>query len=968
MHASAGSCVSRSASAADGQRQGPRVAQEPQRIEAGAPHARIGVADEVEERAARRLQAQRARGRRGRPAHARISIREQLLHALARVGDAEGRGDLDGGRAHVRIGRAQRAEEPRRGPGQGRLAEVADRRGEHRAVVERIDHLDQLPRLRPLVAAGPDRQGREAIGRRVRAVGDDLRQQFGPLAGGVVAQRLDDRGHFLRPGPGAQAAPQGREPRRDLLPDHPPEHGQPDGVVGVVQCPIERPGDRLGPPPGHGVRRARGRAISPVDPRPRRLVDAGEQIGVLSPTARVRFTAQAGDQAVDDLGLGPVGERPQRQGARRPGVRPVEERQHGGPVRRSAHRLHGRVRQGGVGMAERPVQPGRRSRPAQPADRDRDFQDDARVASVGEGGQSRGQIGVALIARQAMPGEDRVGQVGHGADGLSLDARIGIGPGQLHEFIDRGRSPRVGQDPYGVQPPPHPDAAAPDRVAHRVEPLASAAFEAHLGVEPLGVARRVEQGDLLLDLVARRVAALVRRPRRPGGRDAIDAAAAPLRLLAVRPVGHDQRAVALGDEVGRLEPVRVAVAPGGELDLLGRREAAPRSLRAIAHHRPAPFAEEQVAAILGREPRFQVAEPARGRPAAEDRERRQGLVGALGVEVRIAVIRAVEAVIDADQVVAAVVLVVAHEDVQLLVQRDVVDVPQAGREDVQVAPVGATAQDAAPVEHQAIAFGPRDVTAVVAEGQVEPAVMPDDHAVGAVEPRGVLLGRQPQARQQVAPVFRHTVAVAVADGREERGVHHEQGPVAEGEPLDRVETGRVDRRLVGVPVPVDVLDEPDLVAADDLGPEARDVVDRDEDRPGPGPGGDRRGIFHHRVAGEQGGLEAGRDLQRREPLLGFGPGPGRIVAGPRGHEGPGRQEERQGGRTRGLGHHSRASRSRCGVRQPPGLRPGVRRPRGRGAARRGAASGGRSVMPPFYGHHASEATLGRERLPDRRRW
>ena len=115
---------------------------------------------------------------------------------------------------------------------------------------------EQPPRLRALVAAGPERQGREAIGRRVRAVGDDLGQQVGRSLGGMVAQRLDDRGHLVR-APAGLAGGDRRVASRvgDLLPDHPPEHGQPDGVVGVVQCAIERPGDRLGPSPGHRVRR-----------------------------------------------------------------------------------------------------------------------------------------------------------------------------------------------------------------------------------------------------------------------------------------------------------------------------------------------------------------------------------------------------------------------------------------------------------------------------------------------------------------------------------------------------------------------------------------------------------------------------------------------------------------------------------------------------------------------------------------
>ena len=46
-----------------------------------------------------------------------------------------------------------------------------------------------------------------------------------------------------------------------------------------------------------------------------------------------------------------------------------------------------------------------------------------------------------------------------------------------------------------------------------------------------------------------------------------------------------------------------------------------------------------------------------------------------------------EAVADADLVVAAVVFVVAHEDVQLIVQGHVVDIPQMMAEDVQISPI-----------------------------------------------------------------------------------------------------------------------------------------------------------------------------------------------------------------------------------------------------------------------------------------
>ena len=134
--------------------------------------------------------------------------------------------------------------------------------------------------------------------------------------------------------------------------------------------------------------------------------------------------------------------------------------------------------------------------PAQPAEGDHDFQDDTRVAALAPAPASRAASGVARPAREAMPGEHRVGEVGHGPDGLGLDARVGVGPGQLQEFIDRGRSARAGQDPDGMQTPPHADAGPTDRVAHGGEPLGPPPFEAALGLAPLVVALRLEPGDL----------------------------------------------------------------------------------------------------------------------------------------------------------------------------------------------------------------------------------------------------------------------------------------------------------------------------------------------------------------------------------------------------------------------------------------------------------------------------------------
>src|SRR5439155_1448707 len=81
----------------------------------------------------------------------------------------------------------------------------------------------------------------------------------------------------------------------------------------------------------------------------------------------------------------------------------------------------------------------------------------------------------------------------------------------------------------------------------------------------------------------------------------------------------------------------------------------------VAHHRPPPLAEEQVAVVFGREARLQVTEPAGRRAQPQVGQGRQRFVGALVVQVRVAVVRAEEAVADADFVFAAVVLVVADE-------------------------------------------------------------------------------------------------------------------------------------------------------------------------------------------------------------------------------------------------------------------------------------------------------------------
>ena len=78
-----------------------------------------------------------------------------------------------------------------------------------------------------------------------------------------------------------------------------------------------------------------------------------------------------------------------------------------------------------------------------------------------------------------------------------------------------------------------------------------------LGVAALGVALRVESRNLSLDAGPREAGPRLGRCVPLGRSDAVDPAPASLRPLAVGPVGHDQRAVALDDQVGRLESIGV---------------------------------------------------------------------------------------------------------------------------------------------------------------------------------------------------------------------------------------------------------------------------------------------------------------------------------------------------------------------------------------------------------------------------
>src|SRR5262249_7786145 len=118
-----------------------------------------------------------------------------------------------------------------------------------------------------------------------------------------------------------------------------------------------------------------------------------------------------------------------------------------------------------------------------------------------------------------------------------------------------------------VQPAPHPEPVFLEGLLHRQGPVPAAALELLLGQGPLVVALRIEPCQRL-----RLPAAAGPRcrclPPGAGVADAVDAPPAALGLLAVGPVGDEEGAVALDDEVGGLEGVAVFRVAGGELGLL----------------------------------------------------------------------------------------------------------------------------------------------------------------------------------------------------------------------------------------------------------------------------------------------------------------------------------------------------------------------------------------------------------------
>src|SRR5687768_6433149 len=135
-------------------------------------------------------------------------------------------------------------------------------------------------------------------------------------------------------------------------------------------------------------------------------------------------------------------------------------------------------------------------------------------------------------------------------------------------------------------------------------------LEKLLGLESSVVTRRIKLSDGIFDgwlSIGPRLRG--QWARIPVG-NAIDPPPPALGTLAVAPIGDQQRAVAIDHQIGRLEAIGVGCRAGGEIDLLGRREAAAQRLPIATHHGSSPFAENQAAVQLAGKRRLSVTDAA----------------------------------------------------------------------------------------------------------------------------------------------------------------------------------------------------------------------------------------------------------------------------------------------------------------------------------------------------------------------
>ena len=237
--------------------------------------------------------------------------------------------------------------------------------------------------------------------------------------------------------------------------------------------------------------------------------------------------------------------------------------------------------------------------------------------------QTLGDLLVSETGLQAMLGQHRIVQIGECSDRLCLHARHPIELREVGQFVAGLRTENVGENPHGVQRSPFVAHTLSQRLHHSRRIVTSLPFDLQLSFEPFVVALRIQLldptrkivGSLLQEMSSCRFEFLGERRLVVGGEsppdilDSIHPPASPFRTLPVGPIGDQQRAVAIDDEIRRLEAVGIVFGTGDKLNFVDRLQTVAAGCRRVPHHRSTPFAEIE-AAILGRELRLAVVNAA----------------------------------------------------------------------------------------------------------------------------------------------------------------------------------------------------------------------------------------------------------------------------------------------------------------------------------------------------------------------
>ena len=227
----------------------------------------------------------------------------------------------------------------------------------------------------------------------------------------------------------------------------------------------------------------------------------------------------------------------------------------------------------------------------------------------------------------------------------------------------------------------------------------------------------------------------------------------------------------------------------------------------------APLHRIEPAAPRLRHRRFIEENGTHRRAAAEVRHRRDHLVGEVFVERGITHLRAHRVVAQPDIPPAAVVRIVAREQVQRRADRHRQDVARPAHHQLHPRAIGPHPNDAPALQRQrAPVFPLRLHRPVVAHRDVNPAINAHPAAIGRVI-RAAEIQPEAQPRDQVHLLLRHPVAIGIRVGREVRRVHAEKRARARvpDHPARTVHL-RESREHIRLPVAVRVLAPHDLSA------------------------------------------------------------------------------------------------------------------------------------------------------------